>query len=62
MQVSPPHLVTLLEAHQLAPPYILLKYSMQRNFTNLWDLDNVRCIDELWALIISIRYKDPHFL
>lgn len=35
---------------------------MQRNFTNLWDLDYVRCIDKLRALIISIRYKDPDFL
>lgn len=62
MQVSPAHLVILLKKI-LAPLYIALIYtsSMQRNFTNLWDLDYVRCIDEFWALIISIHYKDPDF-
>lgn len=30
-------------------------------FTNLWDLDYVGCIDELWALIISIHHEDSDF-
>lgn len=34
---------------------------MQRIFTNLWDLDDVRGVDELRALIVSIHDKDPDF-